>query len=421
LAHFFPLLHRQNKSVQEYFIAYIYGLLVCEKKMENMEVISKKIGVDYQGLHNFISHSPWCHKAMINEVARLTYSLFKNHNEPIVLAIDETSFLKKGTESVGVGHQYLGSEGKTANGQVVVFSALVQGTNCNLVQCELFVPERFATDAARMKKVGLDAETFVFKTKNQLAKEQISQLVTLDIKPDLVVADAAYGSDYSFRKHCSDNDLNYLLSVKEGNTVWFEEPENAKTKRKKISDWKYELTLNTVKKKVKIVSNKSTVGASHDLISLPVWTVNPSTNEIQKEWLVIVTKKDVQSYLISNIEVTMDNIDLIAHYAGRRYFIERSFQNGKQLHGLAGYQVRKYKAMMHHLAAVCILGLQFLEELYAEITEKPKATYEAITELYKNIVFSQIDLQASVLRDTKRYFPEKYEAIKQSFEDNLEI
>jgi SRSO17 transposase len=421
LPRFFPLLHRNNKSVQAYFLAYIFGLLLCEKKKENMQVISKKIGVDYQGLHNFISHSPWCHKAMINETAKLTYSLFKKYNEPIVLAIDETSFLKKGSESVGVGHQYLGSEGKTANGQVVVFSALVQGTNCNLAQCELFVPESFASDADRMEKVGLDAKTFVFKTKNQLAKEQISQLVALDIKADLVVADAAYGADTSFRKHCKNEGLNYLLSLKEGNAVWFEEPENDKIKRKKITEWLFEIDNNTVSKRVKIVSNKSTVGAVADMFSLPVWTMDISTKEIQKEWLVILSKKGVQSYLITNIEVTMDNIDLITYYAGRRYFIERSFQNGKQLHGMSGYQVRKYRAMMHHMAAVCVLGLQFLEELYAEINEKPKASYEAIAELYKYIILAHADLRATALRDTKRYFPEKYDALKQSFDDNPEI
>jgi SRSO17 transposase len=333
---------------------------------------------------------------MINETAKLTYSLFKKYNEPIVLAIDETSFLKKGSESVGVGHQYLGSEGKTANGQVVVFSALVQGTNCNLAQCELFVPESFASDADRMEKVGLDAKTFVFKTKNQLAKEQISQLVALDIKADLVVADAAYGADTSFRKHCKNEGLNYLVSL-------------------------FEIDNNTVSKRVKIVSNKSTVGAVADMFSLPVWTMDISTKEIQKEWLVILSKKGVQSYLITNIEVTMDNIDLITYYAGRRYFIERSFQNGKQLHGMSGYQVRKYRAMMHHMAAVCVLGLQFLEELYAEINEKPKASYEAIAELYKYIILAHADLRATALRDTKRYFPEKYDALKQSFDDNPEI
>ena len=67
------------------------------------------------------------------------------------------------------------------------------------------------------------------------------------------------------------------------------------------------------------------------------------------------------------------------------------------------------------------IGLQFLEELYAEINEKPKASYEAIKELYSYIIFAHIDLRATALRDTKRYFLDKFEALKQSFEICPEI
>jgi len=38
------------------------------------------------------------------------------------LIVDETGFVKKGTDSVGVARQYCGTVGKVENGQVGVFA-----------------------------------------------------------------------------------------------------------------------------------------------------------------------------------------------------------------------------------------------------------------------------------------------------------
>lgn len=400
---FNDLFHKARTNVCGHFNHYLLGLLASEHKKENIEVICKKLDINYQSLHHFISDSPWDHRKFFERSATLTNEIYKKVDEPIVLAIDETSFLKKGKHSAGVGRQYLGCRQGESNGQVIVCSSLVQGTNTNLIDAELYVPKDFKNDHARMKGVGMDPETFVFKTKQELAQEQISNVLKLGIVPEVVVADALYGGDSKFRKFCRGVHINYLMPIKSNTKLWFSEPENSMSERAKITDYKLNINKDTVLDKVRFISNKVDPKkvkkrTDSEVISMPVWTYNQKDKEITKEYLIVILDKDKKQYVLSNIEVTKDNIKHLVFLYRRRYFIERAFQNGKQLFGMEGFQVRKYRALMHHLAAVSVLGLHFLEELYTKITEVPKISYQALHKVYTDFINQLIGLGGSLKR-----------------------
>ena len=366
------------------------GILACDHKRENIETICKKLEINYQSLHHFISDSPWDHRKIFERVATLTNELYKKVDEPIVLAIDETSFHKKGKSSAGVARQYLGCRQNEANGQVIVCSTLVQGTNTNMIDAELYVPEEFMADSRRMKKAGIDPDTYIFQNKLELAQTQIDNTLKLGIKPDMVVADAFYGSDSKFRQHCRTSGVNYLLSIKSNITVWFSEPKDSKVKREKISNYKKHINSDTILKKVPFVSNKHDNGKGKrkdiEVIAMPIWTTDKTENEITQEYVIVSLETGEEQFIIGNTPVSMENINSLVYLYKRRYFVERAFQNGKQMFGMDGNQTRKYRAFMHHLAAVSVLGLHFLEELYARITEAPKMTYQALYQIYKNFL-----------------------------------
>ena len=71
--------------------------------------------------------------ALVDQVAKDANTLLGG-NEESMLLLDETSFLKKGTHSVGVARQYCGCSGKIENGQVAVLGAL----GCNQVDYRLY-------------------------------------------------------------------------------------------------------------------------------------------------------------------------------------------------------------------------------------------------------------------------------------------
>lgn len=62
-----------------------------------------------------------------------------------ILAVDETSFLKKGEESVGVGKQYCGLTGQIENCQVGVFLAYISSKGQSLLDRRLYLPKSWTT------------------------------------------------------------------------------------------------------------------------------------------------------------------------------------------------------------------------------------------------------------------------------------
>jgi SRSO17 transposase len=64
-----------------------------------------------------------------------------------VLLFDETGFVKKGQDSVGVARQSCGTLGKGENCQVRVFAGYASRHGYALVDKRLFLPEAWWTDA----------------------------------------------------------------------------------------------------------------------------------------------------------------------------------------------------------------------------------------------------------------------------------
>ena len=74
---------------------YISGLLGTQRS-KNIETIENDVvDSDYQGMEQFISSSPWDHRALMDDVAKDASSSIGDKEET-GLFIDETSFLKKG-------------------------------------------------------------------------------------------------------------------------------------------------------------------------------------------------------------------------------------------------------------------------------------------------------------------------------------
>ena len=94
-----------------------------------------------------------------------------------VLMFDETGFVKKGQDSVGVARQYCGTLGKVENCQVGVFAAYASRQGYALVDKRLFLPEAWFTEAyaARRTKCKVPAE-LTFQSKPQLAAAMLQAI-----------------------------------------------------------------------------------------------------------------------------------------------------------------------------------------------------------------------------------------------------
>ena len=103
-----------------HFFDYMVGQL-SPLERKSIEPMALRVpGGSVRGLQRFLSEVPWDEEHM-----RWTYHqlVAAEMGEPDgVLMFDETGFVKKGTDSVGVARQYCGPLGKVENCQVGVFA-----------------------------------------------------------------------------------------------------------------------------------------------------------------------------------------------------------------------------------------------------------------------------------------------------------
>ncbi len=98
------------------------------------------------------------------------------------------------------------------------------GNYYGLVDCSLFLPESWATDAKRCEKAGVPKENIIHKSKPKLALEMVKGQVALGNKIDFVACDGLYGNDYSLMDGLDDLGLIGVLDVHSDQYVFLEEP-----------------------------------------------------------------------------------------------------------------------------------------------------------------------------------------------------
>ena len=113
---------------------------------------------------------------------------------------DETGFVKKGKDSVGVARQYCGTLGKVENCQVGVFAGYASRQGYALVDKRLFLPEVWWTDAYAARRTRCNVpDELTFQSKPQLAAAMLQAIAQEGLLPfKYVVADCLYGNSPDF-------------------------------------------------------------------------------------------------------------------------------------------------------------------------------------------------------------------------------
>src|SRR5262244_4311899 len=147
-------------------------------KLERKSIEPMALQVDggtIRGLQRFISDVRWDEEQMLWNYHQLVADELGDPDG--VLMFDETGFVKKGQDSVGVARQYCGTLGKVENCQVGVFAAYASQQGYALVDKRLFLPEPWFTDAyqARRTKCKLPDEV-TWQSKPQLAAAMVQAL-----------------------------------------------------------------------------------------------------------------------------------------------------------------------------------------------------------------------------------------------------
>src|SRR5207248_11718316 len=123
-----------------------------------------------------------------------------------------------GRHSVGVGRQYCGQLGKQDNCQVAVSLSIANHHASLPVAYRLYLPTDWAADGERRRKTGVPEE-ISFKTKPEIALDQLRWACEAGLPRGVVLLDSGYGNNGGLRSQITALDLTYVAGILSSTTA----------------------------------------------------------------------------------------------------------------------------------------------------------------------------------------------------------
>ncbi|MFB9993883.1 IS701 family transposase [Deinococcus oregonensis] len=197
-------------------LAYLQALLSPVERKNGWQ-IAEQIGERTPfGVQRLLSTAQWDAEVVRDDLRE--YVLEHLQTPEAVLILDETGFLKKGTQSAGVGRQYSGTAGRVENCQIGVFLAYATPHGTALIDRELFLPKSWVDDPARCAAAQIP-ETVGAATKPQLALTMLERAFTGGVHAAWVTGDAVYSAS-NVRSFLEQRQQPYVLAVASNCHVW---------------------------------------------------------------------------------------------------------------------------------------------------------------------------------------------------------
>src|ERR1700733_2526377 len=192
---------------------YCTGLLMPgeRKSVEPMAAVvaPAQVSAKHQSLLHLVGQAAWSDEALLGKVRELVLPAIEAQGRIEAWIVDDTGFAKKGVHSVGVARQYCGRLGKTDNCQIAVTLSVANHPVSLPIAYRLYLPEDWAADETRRKKAHVP-DNVTFKTKPQIALDQIRATLAVGVAPGVLLADAGYGVDGAFRSGVMALGLPYV-------------------------------------------------------------------------------------------------------------------------------------------------------------------------------------------------------------------
>src|ERR1700727_825708 len=178
-----------------------------------------RTSAQHQSLLHFIGNASWSDEDVLAKVREMVMPSIEKSGPIEAWIIDDTSFPKQGKHSVGVHHQYCGQLGKQANCQVAVSLSIANHFASLPVAYQLYLSKDWAADGTRRKKAGVPLD-ISFKTKPEIALEQIRWACEAGLPRGVGLMDAAYGNDSRLRSGMTALGLIYVAGIQSNTLVW---------------------------------------------------------------------------------------------------------------------------------------------------------------------------------------------------------
>ncbi|MCK5283568.1 MAG: IS701 family transposase [Nanoarchaeota archaeon] len=371
---FNPYRHFFTKPQFKHFKNLVTGLIVSENK--TIQEINDSFGQkDQSSLNRFVSHSSW-------DLDKLNLLRLENTKNCLSLKkkgaiiIDESLLHKTGEKMELAGFHRSGITKNIEWGHMAVNAFYTDSDNNDFpVKTDVYVREQDC------KKYNVS-----FKTKREIAIEQIDHALEAKLPIRLVLVDAGYEGE-EFTREIKDRLLDFIIGVRTSTNISVD-----RQKRISIGDYLSNLTDDNFK--FYLTEEKAYFYHIKEV----------SIRGIGKVKLVI-------SYMCGdeeNIKCYITNLseenEIIIKLLIKRWRIECFHRDAKQHLGLEAYQVRKGRGMQ--VVALAILTAYTLVILAARILKTPIRSLRTVGEVCRYlqlIAYKGIKWVKSKLKDAMKW------------------
>src|SRR5215831_18013841 len=342
---------------------YCSGLLATEgrRSVEPMAAVTAPahVSAQHQKLLHSAANATWSDEQMLAKVRELVVPSMTRRSPIEAWIIDDTSFPKKGRHSVGVHHQYCGQLGKEANCQVAVTLSIANHQASLAIAYRLYLPREWTNDAARRAKAHVP-RAIRFKTKPQIALEQIRAALLAGVAPGVMLMDASYGSNSILRQAITGLGLSYVAAIVSTVKVRLVRKDDPKPPRVSVEA----LALGLPKHAWRTITWRE--GTNEKLqsrfarVRVRVAPIRGDARFAEETLLIEWPKGEAKptKYWLATVDQDMSLRELV-DLAKMRWRIEHDYRDLKQEIGLGHYEGRGWRGFHHH-GTLCIASYGFL-------------------------------------------------------------
>jgi SRSO17 transposase len=342
---------------------YCVGLVAAEgrKSVEPMAAVTAPAGVSaqHQRLLHFVANAPWSDERMLAKVREMVVPEIERHGPTEVWIIDDTSFPKQGRHSVGVHHQYCGQLGKQANCQVAVTLSIANHHASLPIAYRLYLPREWAESAARRKRAHVP-KAITFKTKPQIALEQIGAAWAAGVPRGTVLFDASYGSNSKLRSGVSELGLSYVAAIVATVKVVAVPKRGAPERRMSVKALAQSLPKHAWRTITWREGTNEQLRSRFARVQVRTAPIRRAAERAEETLLIEWPEGEAEptKYWLSTLDKNVSFSRLVG-IAKMRWRVERDYQELKQEIGLGHYEGRGWPGFHHH-GTLCIAVYGFL-------------------------------------------------------------
>lgn len=375
-----------GREIQEHIGTYCRGL-VSDLPRKSVEPMALAAGGCVRSLQLLLTQHEWDESGLRDAMQRRIVQAHlpapgevRSDAVGVVGWIDETSVAKKGRKTPGVQRQYCGSTGKIENCVVSVHLAAAYGSFSSLIDSDLYVPQSWTEDRERCHEAGIP-EDLSFRTKPQIALDQVKRALGNGLRFDWMGFDEGYGGKPSFLLGLDQMGVTFIGEVPKTFRCFSAPPKYHSLQRPYVA--KEAQNLVKCGKTFKGRGWKQ-YHVRHKTVPDSTWMAKAGRVYLSvegqchdREYWLIVAKNRVTGevkYFISNAP-PRTGLKRMLEAAFSRWGIEHLFRVAKTEIGLGHYEGRRYRGLMRHLI-LCQLAILFV----AEQTERLRGEKPALDE-----------------------------------------